>query len=241
MNEEVQKTETQNESNEETTNTITEKAVTEEKVVEKDEDDSSVYFVYLNRFITSLLSSLITIGLVLASWFGVEALFGGSAFSDLEVTTVTVFTLLCGLSLFIGQSIQNYFVKIIEKESYKFVLGKTVKNFVWQILMLALFLPAMIYSLSLGGEYLFWSSSIFVLFSGLIASSIREAEHANRLQATLLGVFVGSIFWLLFSFNLYQGGSDIWRFAYLALLPLSSVVAEIVVLMADLIGNYFKD
>lgn len=209
--------------------------------VEKTIDDTGIAFVYLNRIITSLLTSLISVGLIIASLFGVEAIFGPENLNILDIRAVLVFLLFAGLSLYLGQILQNYFVKIIEKESYKFVLGKTFKNFVWQILLIALFIPGLIYALSLGDVYLFWSVGLYVFVSGLIAMSIREAEHVNRLQAGIFGGFISALFWLNFVFSLYNGGTDTWRLALLAILPITAILSEIVITIADMVSQYIKD
>jgi len=205
------------------------------------EDEASIYFVYLNRVITSVLTSLISVGLVVGSLFGTEAIFGGESLTGLDIKAVLVFLLFSSLSLYIGQILQNYFVKIIEKESYKFVLGKTFKNFVWQVLIASVFIPGLIYALSLGDVYLFWSVGMFTFVSSLMALSIREAEHSNRLQAGIFGGFISSLFWLNFAFSLYNGESEIWKIAFLATLPIMAIASEIVIVIADMISVYFKD
>lgn len=204
-------------------------------------EDSGLTFVYINRIITNLLTSLISGGLVVASLFGVEAIFGNEAVANLDLRSVLVFLLLSSLGLYIGQVLQNYFVKIIEKESYKFVLGKTFKNFVWQVLLVAIFIPGLIYALSMGQEFVFWSVGIYVMISGLIAMSIREAEHSNRLQAGIFGGFVGLVFWLNFIFSLFTSGAETWKFGFIALLPITALLSEITIVIADMINQYIKD
>lgn len=223
---------------------IDKETVASEDNIEKvtvSEDEASIYFVYLNRVITSVLTSLISVGLVIGSLFGTEAIFGAENLAGLDIRAVLVFLLFSSLSLYIGQILQNYFVKIIEKESYKFVLGKTFKNFVWQVLIASVFIPGLIYALSLGDNYVFWSVGMFTFVSSQMAISIREAEHANRLQAGIFGGFVSLLFWLNFAFSLYSGESEIWKIAFLATLPIMAIASEIVIVIADMISGYFKD
>jgi hypothetical protein len=213
----------------------------EVKVKSNEESVNNDYFVYLNRLITTVLTSLIMFGLVLGSFVGTEAIFGSEALANFSIKAVVVFSLFSSLSLFVGQSLQNYFVKIIEKESYKFVLGKTFKNFVWQVLLVAGLLPALLYAISLGGEYVFLVATMYVVASSLMGISIREAEHANRLQASLFGMFLGTAFWSLFVFSLFNSAADIWGFAFIAILPISALVSEIILIVADMVGVYIKD
>lgn len=213
----------------------------ESEVDNLSENKDGNYFVYLNRMITTTLTGLITFGLVLGSFVGTEAIFGSEALATFSIKSVVVFVLFASLSLFLGQSMQNYLVKIIEKESYKFVLGKTFKNFVWQVLLVAALLPALLYAISLGGEYVFLTAVVYLMISSLMGISIREGEHANRLQSSLFGMFAGSIFWSLFVFSLFNSGSEIWGFAFIAILPIAGIVAEITLTIADMIEEYIKD
>jgi uncharacterized membrane protein YfcA len=206
-----------------------------------DASEEAGYFIYLNRIITAILSNFIAVGLIVGSALGVEQIFGTEALADLDIRAVLVFVLLTGLSLFLSQSLQNYFVKIIEKESYKFVLGKTFKNFIWQTLNLVVGLPLFIYAMSIDGNAVFWTALVFVMTSNLVSMSIREDEHNNRLQAGIFGCFAASVAWGLFSFTLYQSSSEIWQIALLMILPIQALLSEIVVSLADLIQKYIKD
>lgn len=204
----------------------------------KSDDD---FFTYINRTITSVISALISLGLLFGSKALVDVVLGAGNLENLENGPVVLFALLACVSLLIGQSLQNYFVKIIEKESYKYVVGKTFKNFVWQVLVLAVFLPGLLYSMTGGEQVMFWVCGIYMMTSSILSMSIREAEHSNRLQASVFGVFVGSLFWLIFGFSLFSKESEIWKYVFMSTLIIQVVVAEITLSIADVTSKYFKD
>lgn len=211
---------------------------TDKKPEAKDSDTD--YFVYINRFVTSALSSFISVSLIFASGFIVNQIFGNGALDEVEIKSALLFTLFSVLALFLGQFLQNYFVKIIEKEAYGFVLGKSFKNLIWQIVLLACFIPVFISSSYVSPNSLLMAVIIFSFANNLLAVSIRESEHAVRQQASIVGMFFATGLWAAFVSNLYADQVGSWTFALLMIIPLQAVCAELFVMIADGTSKYFK-
>lgn len=217
-----------------------EKESTEIKEPVKIDSNDADYFVYINRLVTSTLSSFISVCLIFGSGFLVERIFGTGVLNQIEIRSALLFTFFAVISLFIGQFLQNYFVKIIEKESYNFVLGKSFKNLIWQILLLACFVPVFIASSYVNTDALLAMVLMFTFVNNLLALSVRESEHVVRQQASMVGMFLATGLWGAFVWNLYAGSSESLTFAVLMIIPLQAAVAELFVMVADATSKYFK-
>lgn len=235
------------ETNETTETQEEDKKVTEENKAElsntddkKPESSDGDYFVYINRLVTATLSSFISVCLVFASGFLIETIFGAGALDSIEIKSALLFTFFAVIALFIGQFLQNYFVKIIEKESYNFVLGKSFKNLIWQLLLLTCFIPVFIAASYVNNDALFAIVIMFTFVNSLLALSVRESEHVVRQQASMIGMFLATGLWGAFVWNLYANSSDSLAFAILMIIPLQAAVAELFVMVADATSKYFK-
>ena len=202
------------------------------------EDD---FFVYINRSITSIISSLIAVGLIVASKSLVEGLLGSESLNNLQNGAVVFFVVLCCFSLLVSHSLQAYFSKIIEKNVYQNIGASIFRNFVWQILLLSIFIVAILFAKNTQTESLYWVSGVYVMMSYILNISCRDEANSLRVQSGIFGVVLVSVFWLIFSYGLFQNQNYIWVYFFISLIVMQSFVSEICIAIAELVTKYFKD
>lgn len=219
---------------------LTDTEVTEsqsELSTEKEED----VFVYLNRIITSVLSGVISLGMVFIAKIFVDSIFGQEALMSLQTAPLVLFTILVSLCLTLGFSLQNYFVRLIEKTQYLNLSASILKDFIWQILLVTAFIPVMLFTKVSQIDNLYWVGGIYMLSTGLIALITKENDKPDKILAGVFGLILGSLVWLSFSFQVYASSNPIWIYFYCFSLIIQAFLSEVCIAVSDLIKGYFKD
>jgi hypothetical protein len=158
----------------------------------------------VNQVVTSIISGVFTSLCMLIGFFGLShmGITIETAANSLSLQGLMIAIVIFALSLCIGQTLDAYLTKLVEKDHFSGTSFKVYKNISSQVMLLILSIPFLFLSLGLSAQVALLFLANYLIFSNIIYSQILFFGFNFRQLGSLFGLFLAATGISFLIFNL---------------------------------------